>query len=179
MEHFPVFMNVSGRVILVCGEGRHAEEKLERLRPFDACVRWIPQGLGEEELLNWDPVFVVTASTPEENRRIAALCRAHRIPVNAVDQRDSCDFYFPAMAVGRNYCAAICTDGKSPAVAAELRARMEEQIPEDLDGILDWLQSLRGRVNRQTLCAAARNAMNLGRPLSDLELEKIVAESTK
>ena len=36
MNYFPMFMDIKGREVLICGGGAHALEKIERLKPFGA-----------------------------------------------------------------------------------------------------------------------------------------------
>ena len=65
------------------------------------------------------------AATDEEalNGRIAEYCQAAHIPVNVVDDREKCTFFFPALVKEGALTVGISTDGKSPAAASWLRGR--------------------------------------------------------
>ncbi|MBQ9991152.1 MAG: hypothetical protein IJP31_09480 [Lachnospiraceae bacterium] len=87
------------------------------------------------------PFFVIAADEDrEENRRIALLCRKKGILVNAVDDGEYCDFIFPALIARGSFSLGICTGGASPATGVLLKKRMEKQIPENIEEILDFLQ---------------------------------------
>lgn len=199
MKYFPMFMELEGREVLVCGGGRHGVEKVERLMPFGARIRVISETVSEEmerqegivivrrrfEEADLDPcpAFVVAAQGREENERIAGICRRRHIPVNAVDMQDLCDFIFPAMIVSGRLCVGISTGGASPAAAVELKRRMAGQIPDNVDQILDWMADLRERVrgsipDREDQRAAFRSmverSFRAGRPLREEELRDIL-----
>ena len=193
MNYFPLFMNVQGCEIFLCGS--HALEKLPVLRPFGVGITLfcdsVPQELTDEyqmEIvsrpmtesdLGRRPAFVVTAQSEEEDRRIAELCREQNIPVNAVDRPALCSFIFPSLITRDNLCVAISTGGASPAAAVELKHRVEALLPEEMDAILDWACTKRAeiyeqvphrRLARELVCRSVRCAMEKGRPLTEEEM---------
>ena len=62
--------------------------------------------------------FVITATGDRGvNRHISQLCRQRHIPCNAVDDPESCTFFFPAIVTEGDVCIGISTSGKSPTLA--------------------------------------------------------------
>ena len=144
MALFLFFVNIEGARGLIIGTGKHAEEKIQRLQPYGPCLTIIPEGKFKESDLEPVPAFVIAAGDDrEENHRISALCRERRIPVNVVDDQEYCDFIFPSLISHGNLSVGICTNGASPAAGVLLKRKIEEQIPENMEEILNFLQEVR------------------------------------
>ena len=144
MALFPFFINIEGKEGFIIGTGKHAQEKIKRLEPYGPKLRVIPEGEFSEKDLESMPAFVVVAGEDvEENHRIANLCKEKRILVNVVDDLEYCDFVFPSLISHGNLSVGICTNGASPATGVLLKRKMEEQIPDNIEEILDFLQSVR------------------------------------
>lgn len=201
MKYFPMFMEVQGKLVLVCGGGRHAFEKIQRLKPFGVMIRVISSHISplldsvenitvlkrsfSERDLTEDPVFVIAAEDPDENKRIVSVCRTRHIPVNAVDQPEDCDFIFPSLFATDRLCIAVSTGGASPTTAMALRDRFVQEVPDRIDDILFWLISirehLRSTVNstdtqRRILRRLVQEVLALGRPLTSAESEAILSQ---
>ncbi|MGN0349607.1 MAG: bifunctional precorrin-2 dehydrogenase/sirohydrochlorin ferrochelatase [Roseburia sp.] len=160
MTLFPFFVNLEGREGLIVGGGKHALDKVKRLLPYGARLRLVAPEFREElagnpnlklthrgfreEDLDTCPDFVIAAGEDmQENRRISELCRERGIPVNVVDDRDFCDFVFPALIAHGNLSIGICTDGASPATGVLLKREIEALVPDQIEEILDFLQEKR------------------------------------
>ena len=172
MAHFPMFLELKDRVVLLVGNGPECDYRWNKLQGFGAEI------LRLEKLTEADfeknPALVVAGDLPmEENQRIHDLCKARNIPLNVVDVPPLCTVYFPAMIRRGDLMVAIGTEGKSPATAVVLKRRIEQEIPDRCGEILDWLGSLRGRCGKAVLKAAAQKAFELDRPLSDEELAEL------
>ncbi len=163
MALFPFFMNIEGAQGLIVGGGKHALEKIERLRPYGPKLRVIAAEFRDEILanpeltlirrpfedgdLNPAPAFVIVAGDDvEENRRISALCKERHILVNVVDDQEYCDFIFPSLISCGNLSIGICTNGASPSTGVLLKRKIQSQIPENMEEILDFLQSKRPEI---------------------------------
>ena len=197
MNFFPLFTNVQDGEVFLCGAD--ALEKLPVLRPFGMRLRLfcenvpcdgagldplpeiVPRPL-EESDLDSRPCFVVTAQSEAEDGRIAALCRGRNIPVNAVDRPELCSFIFPSLITRDKLCVAISTGGASPAAAVELKRRIAEILPAEMDEILDWACARRGeiyarvsdrRLAREIVCRSVQQAMEKGRVLTEEEMEAL------
>lgn len=204
MEYFPMFLDIENKPVLICGSSRHALEKIHRLAPYRPRITLIapaptpelkaltditlaPHRFCEADLA-CHPVFVVTAESPEENRRISQICRAHHIPVNAVDQQEDCDFLFPALLKAGPLSAGISTSGASPTAAMELRDQFRELVPTNIEEILAWLLPTRAQIfaqvgdkplQRTILRAVVQETFTRNRPLTDEELSTILSEKSK
>src|SRR5262245_21001521 len=101
-ELLPLFLNLTGRQVVLVGGGRVAAGKLQQLVAAGARVRVIAPGISpaivarrsaDIELIRREFVasdlddvwLVVAASTPGANREVAAAAERRRVFVNAVD----------------------------------------------------------------------------------------------
>lgn len=163
MTLFPFFMNIEGAKAILTGGGKHALEKIERLKPYGPKLHVIaPEFLQEieenpelelsyrnfeESDLDSMPAFVIVAGEDaEENHKIAALCRARRILVNVVDDQEYCDFIFPSLIAHGSLSVGICTNGASPSTGVLLKRKIQQQIPDNIEEILDFLQEKRSQI---------------------------------
>lgn len=169
MPRFPLSIDLTEQPVLLIGHGPMAEEKFKKLQPFGADIRRLDR-LTAEHLLPRPALVIVADGSPEEKERSSALCREHHIPVNVVDAPALCTFFFPALTTRGDVTISVSTDGKSPAAAAILRKTIEETLPENLEEILTWTQTLRGQLPRETLRQAIAQAFTQNRPLTEEEI---------
>jgi siroheme synthase-like protein len=139
---------------LVAGGGKTALHKVKKLLPFgvNLCVvaprvcrellelsrvneeeqvhnlRLICRAFQDDDICGMD---MVIAATDDEslNYHIFELCKQKRLPVNVVDRKDACSFIFPAMIQQRDMLVSVSTGGESPAGAAYVKRRIQEQLP--------------------------------------------------
>jgi precorrin-2 dehydrogenase/sirohydrochlorin ferrochelatase len=92
-----------------------------------------------------DGAHIVIASTDDTavNERIAADCRARRIPVNVVDVTPLCEFIVPAIIEKGSIQIAISTGGRSPAIARTLKEDLQRMIGPEYAEMNDVLATLR------------------------------------
>lgn len=144
MALFPFFVNIENQTGLMIGTGKHAQEKIEKLKLYGPKLMVIKEEEFQESLLDILPAFVIVAGeNVEQNHKIAEMCRARRILVNVVDDQEYCDFIFPSLISNGNLSVGICTNGASPATGVLLKRKIEAQIPEHMEEILDFLQKKR------------------------------------
>lgn len=203
MALFPLFIELSGRRVLIVGGGRLALHKAKMLSPYGAELTAVaPKFCTELEAMEgltltrraFEPgdvegTEIVIAATDERdvNHAVSALCRERGIPVNVVDELSECSFVFPALLRRGALSAGVTTAGCSPTAAAWARDRLDEALPEGFEGIVAWLGSLRtelkARIPEQRRRSALFRrlfelAMERGGPLSREELEaELEAES--
>lgn len=165
MGYFPFFMDIEGRKGVIVGGGPVAARKAEKLLAFGPRLSVIAARFGEElrgierrypiSLLEKDyeagdlegAAFVIAATDDGVlNGEIADWCRARNTPVNVVDDREKCTFFFPALVKEGPLTVGISTDGKGPAAAAYLRGRVERCLPEGIGAVIDLLGQLRPEV---------------------------------
>jgi uroporphyrin-III C-methyltransferase/precorrin-2 dehydrogenase/sirohydrochlorin ferrochelatase len=127
MRHFPIFMDLQGRPVLVLGRGEVAERKAEPLRRAGAEVR-IAHAF-DEALLD-GCVLAVGADAPEDDLRALFAAASRRgIPVNTVDRPELCSFITPSIIDRDPITIAVSSSGTAPVLARLLRARIEALIP--------------------------------------------------
>ncbi|WP_295752072.1 siroheme synthase CysG [uncultured Oscillibacter sp.] len=174
MAYFPFFIDLEGREGLIVGGGAVAARKARKLLPYGPRLTVAaPEIAPEIEALPgvtplrraFQPAmlagkFFVIAATDSRgtNRTVAALCRERGIPVNTADDREGCDFLFPALVKRGELSVGVSTAGASPSAAAWVKRRVEERIPEDFGDMLAYLASLRPQVRARVPEEGARSA---------------------
>lgn len=162
MALFPMFVELSGKNVLIVGGGSVAMRKCEKLAPYGAVLtavsaRFQPRFISLEGVkllfrafepgdLDGRDMVIAATDDSELNRRVAALCREKGIPVNVVDDADECSFVFPALTLRGRLSAGFCTGGASPTASAYFRDRFDEILPEATEEILDFMADIRPRV---------------------------------
>ncbi|THH10274.1 hypothetical protein EW145_g1439 [Phellinidium pouzarii] len=103
---------------------------------------------GDEDLVGIDMVLTAIDDV-EWSRRICALCREHRIPVNVADIPPSCDFYFGSQIRKGPLQIMISTNGNGPKLANLLKTRIEQCLPEKVDRAIENVGILRGKLRQR------------------------------
>lgn len=203
MPFFPMFIDLKDKPVLIVGGGTVALRKLQKLSPYGvrptvAAPEILPEiadfpgvKLKQKDFTVSDlqprPALVIAATDNKTvNRRVSLLCRKRHIPVNVVDNPALCSFLFPALVQRGAFSAGISTGGASPTAAAYFRERIQELLPDGLEELLTWLESLRPLVKAavpeqnkrgaifQKLFAAG---MAKGTPLTQTETEKYIGSA--
>ena len=162
MQHFPVFLRVSGKRIVVSGAGRAAVAKLRLLLKTEARIAVFGSN-PDPELLAWHradrlnhavrPVeagdlksaalLYCASGDAAEDARAAAIGRGNGIPVSIVDNLQDSDFITPAIVDRDPVTVAIGTEGAAPVLARNLRAAFETQLPASLGALARIGQAFR------------------------------------
>lgn len=123
---FPLFIDLSGKKILIFGGGHVALRRATALVPFGADLTVIaPEVLPEFTTIpclihrrvyrpgEIGDAFLVLAATddPEVNHTIATEAKGKALPVNNASNRHDCDFYFPALVVTDHLTVGITGTG--------------------------------------------------------------------
>lgn len=145
--YHPVFLDLDGAPCLVVGGGAIALRKARSLRRAGARVTVVsPRFRPAFRRLKVRRVarrfraadatgmtLVVSATGDDRaDRAVHRACRTRRIPVNVVDVPELCTFIAPSVVRRGPVTIAISTGGASPALAKELRRRLERMFPESL-----------------------------------------------
>lgn len=166
MKYFPFMVEITGKRCLVAGGGKIACHKVKLLLSYAVEIQIIAKEISSElsaiakenpllslvqkeiEPSDLDGADFVIAATDKAplNQKIAMWCREKKIPVNAVDQKEDCDFIFPAMIQKGDVLVTVSTGGSSPAAAAYLKNRIEECIPEYFGEMVETLGSYREEI---------------------------------
>jgi siroheme synthase-like protein len=159
---YPVNLLVRGRKVVVVGAGRIAARKIEPLLEGGAEVLVVAPSIGEEvrgwadagrctvvvrgfEPADLDGAWLALTATddPAVNQAVFAAAEDRRIWANSADDPDNCSFTLMSVVRRSDLVLAIGTGGRSPALAAHLRRRLEEEIGPEYGTLLDLLSEAR------------------------------------
>ncbi|QKV18831.1 siroheme synthase CysG [Oricola thermophila] len=164
MRHFPIFLDLSGRHVIVSGAGDCAVSKLRLLLKTEASItvfdsspspqveKWAAEGrvtLSRHPIRHGDAngaaLLYAANDDADEDARAAEIGRQAGVPVNIVDNLEDSEFITPAIVDRDPVTIAIGTEGSAPVLARRIKAELEERLPASL-GILARIgRSFRGR----------------------------------
>ena len=102
-------------------------------------------------------VIVVAASGLRHvDDGVAQAARGARALVNVVDRAEACDFILPSVLRRGDLQIAVSTGGRSPALAREIRRRLEDHFDEDCGAVIAWAGRTRARVIKSGRTDAGR-----------------------
>ena len=172
MEYFPFYMDIENVRCLVVGGGKTALHKINVLLPFKPVITvTAPEICGEilkipgietrergfEERDLDDVKFVISATNDSSlNRRIYELCLERNIPINSVDDKQSCTFIFPAIVKKKSVTAAVSTGGKSPAGARFLKLLIDDALDDNALNAVEILGEYREKIQSSLSSADKR-----------------------
>lgn len=197
MAYFPMFVELSGSRVLIVGGGKVALRKAYKLLPYGADITVVAPDICREleelsgvhivkesfsdDMLNSCDMVIAATDDRELNARISKLCGEAKIPVNAVDDAELCSFLFPCLVKKGELSIGISTGGASPTAAISFKEKIEELVPEGIDGILEYLGDIRAEVKELFPDEALRSrifrelfnrCITAGRPLTDVETKE-------
>jgi len=151
MDHFPIFVALAGRRVVLSGGGEAALAKLRLLLKTTAHITvFAPEA--DAQILTWaatgklrhvarpiapgDALCAVLAYAADEDNdadaRTAAIARADGAMVNIVDNLSGSQFITPAIVDRDPVTIAIGTEGAAPVLARAIKADLEAQLPASL-----------------------------------------------
>lgn len=148
MEQLPIFLNLSGRTVVLVGEGEAADAKARLI--VRAGGRIVPE---------WEEgaaIAFVALDDDEQARAAARALRARGLLVNVVDRPDLCDFTTPAIVDRAPVTIAIGTGGASAGLAKAVRQRIEALLPARLGALASALHAARDAMKARWPAAADR-----------------------
>lgn len=180
MQHFPIFLAVAGRRIVLSGGGGAAVSKLRLLlkteahltvfaeAPAPEIVAWAEAGRLALRRRRMEPgdalcaaLFYAADEDEAEDARTAAIAHRDGALVNVVDDLERSQFITPAIVDRDPVTVAIGTEGAAPVLARAIKADLEARLPASL-GVL-------ARVGKTFRRAA--EALPFGRPRRDFWAE--------
>lgn len=135
MEQLPIFLNLSGRTVVLVGDGEAADAKARLI--VRAGGRIVPA---------WEDgatIAFVALDDEDEARAAAQALRACGLLVNVVDRPALCDFTTPAIVDRAPMTIAIGTGGASAGLAKAVRQRIEALLPARLGALAAALHAAR------------------------------------
>jgi siroheme synthase-like protein len=166
---FPIFVKLEELKLLIVGGGNIGLEKLQtvlqnspstpitlvapdiipairELAEQHPNIRLLERPYHQHDLEPAD-IAIVAVNDRALSEIIARQARTKGILVNVADTPDLCDFYLGSVVRRGNLKIAISTNGKSPTVAKRLKEEIGNMIPDELDAVLDDMQTIRTHLN--------------------------------
>ena len=148
MRHFPIFLDLAERRVVVCGGGETALAKLRLLIRTEARLAvfapapapeieqlaaagrltLVHRALGPGDAAGAALLYAAN-DDPAEDARVAALARSEGALVNIVDNLEASAFLTPAIVDRDPVTVAIGTQGTAPVLARILKADLEARLP--------------------------------------------------
>jgi len=165
---FPVFLKLESLSVLVVGGGKIGLEKLSALlsNAPETNIKLVSINIShdirnlaadypnielkERVFLPADAddrdIVIVAIDDKKESARIREIVKAKNKLVNVADKPELCDFYMGSIVQKGNLKIGISTNGKSPTVAKRLKDLFNELFPEEIDDLLDNMESIRSKL---------------------------------
>ena len=166
MDYLPIFLDIRGKPCLVVGGGEVAARKVQLLHRAGGQITVIapelaqtltglraagdithlPREFEDTDVDQGYHLVIAATDRPETNRRVSALARECRLPVNVVDHPEECSFIVPSIVDRSPVVVAVSTGGASPVLARLIRARLESLIPAGYGRLAEICARYRDRV---------------------------------
>jgi precorrin-2 dehydrogenase/sirohydrochlorin ferrochelatase len=170
--YYPVFLDLTGRPVLVVGGGPVAEGKVAGLLAAGANVTvvspivtprlagWaaagriehLPRAYRDGDLAGRRLALVATGD-PAVSGAVAAEGRDRGVWVNAADEPARCDVILPAVIRRGRLVVAVSTGGASPAAARAIREELERHLTEDHAMLVELAADAREDMRRRAVSA--------------------------
>ena len=162
---FPIFLKLENLSVLIVGGGKIGLEKLSAIlsNSPETDIKIVSITISEEvrnlaanypnielkervflplDVDNRD-VVIIAIDDKKESKRIRDIVKEKKKLVNVADKPELCDFYMGSIVQKGNLKIGISTNGKSPTIAKRLKDLFNELLPEEIDELLDNMQSVR------------------------------------
>lgn len=175
---YPLFAQLAGRFVLVVGGGPVAARKANALLACGAGVIVIAPELNKTLQRQatagrirhaaaaftpeWlDEVWLVIAATDDRdlNRRVSQAAEERKLWVNVVDDGELSSFHVPAIVRRGPLAIAISSAGQAPALARNVRARLEASLDDSFDRLAQLLARYRQRIRQRFRDIKARRSV--------------------
>jgi precorrin-2 dehydrogenase len=174
-DYFPAFLDLRGRRCLVVGGGEIGERKTHALLDCGARVTIVSPSVTTRlaalatsgrlvhrarPFRRSDPrgcaLAVAATGDPRVDRVVAAAARRWRALVNVVDRPQHCDFIVPAVLRRGELQIAVSTGGRSPAIAREIRRRLERFFGPEYGELISRAGEARNRARAKARTSVER-----------------------
>ncbi len=192
MAKYPIFLELSGRRVVVVGGGVVAVRKAQALLAAGARLVVVAERIDNmptalcrnknAELIKSkyskdylaEAVLAIAATNNHKlNRRIYKDCQELEVLCNVVDEPELCDFFVPAVVKRGDLQIAVGTEGHCPAYAGHIRKKLEEIFTEKHGQFLAELETLRKQIIEGVSEPSGRKAL-LGKLADDKSFEYFV-----
>ncbi|MEM6589156.1 MAG: siroheme synthase CysG [Pseudomonadota bacterium] len=151
MKHFPIFVALEGKRVVLSGGGEAAVAKLRLILKTEAQVSVFAEE-ADQEILDWAEegrltyipraletgdvvgatLFYAADEDEFEDARTSTIARVEGALANIVDNLQDSQFITPAIVDRDPVTVAIGTEGAAPVLARAIKADIEEQLPSTL-----------------------------------------------
>jgi precorrin-2 dehydrogenase/sirohydrochlorin ferrochelatase len=168
MKYYPVHLDIKNRKCLVVGGGAVGTRKVKTLLACGAKVAVISPKptqqltkLASEGAItltqrpyrsaDLDGTFLVIGATDDEslNQQISNDAAQTHTLCNIADRPQACNFILPSIIRRGDLVITISTSGKSPALAKQLRQKLEAQFGKEYAELLLLMGAIRKRLLNQ------------------------------
>ena len=176
MKHFPIFLAVEGRRIVLAGGGDAALAKLRLLLKTEANITVIAKDAAPE-IHAWAAegkltliprameagdamcavLFYAADEDETEDARTAAIAHRDGALVNIVDNLGDSQFITPAIVDRDPVTIAIGTEGAAPVLARAIKKDLEERLPASLGTLARIGKGFRAMAEKLPFGVARRN----------------------
>ncbi len=176
MKTFPMFLQMSDRLVVIAGGGEQAAQKARLMLKTEARLRLVAGAL-EPELAglvvrgraeHWPGdsagafagaalVFIATGDAAQD-AALHAQAKAAGCLVNVVDRPDLCDALTPSIVDRDPVVVAIGTEGNAPVLGRQIKTAIEAMLEPNLGGLAALAGRMRGAV-AQAVPQAGRRAL--------------------
>lgn len=129
-------------------------------------LTWLPRPFADDDILTLgrasvdrvvDAVFLTStaAADADFSRRVSALCRRHRVPVNVVDAPALCTFALLSTHVDGPLQIGVTTNGRGCKLASRIRREVAAALPPGLGAACARLGDVRRRIQEEDRRLAA------------------------
>ena len=169
MKYYPIHLDIKNRNCLIVGGGAVGTRKVNTLLECGARVIVVspdptPQlaRLASEESITLKKrayrsddlggMFLVIGATDDEtlNRQISNDAERAHILCNIVDRPEVCNFILPSIVRRGDLVITISTSGKSPALAKQLRQKLETQFGREYADFVLLMGAIRQKLLSQS-----------------------------
>lgn len=188
--YLPISLNLDGRECLVLGGGPIALAKLKPLLAAGATVYLaaknpiaeLKQLLADKKIASTPLPFnaeafggallaIDSGEEPDHSEALRTLARSHNILLNSVDQPEHCNYFTPAIIRRGPLKIAFSTGGAAPALARNLRQKLERLLPHRVGELVENARKWRSHIQNQLPADAQKSLWN--RLFSDEQVARL------
>lgn len=162
MTKYPIFLNLSGKRVVLIGGGVVAARKAQTILASGAHLVIAAEAVDDilidicrntnvkliksrysKDYLSGAVLAIAATNDCELNKQVYKDCQELSILCNVVDVPELCDFFVPAVAKRGNLQIVVGTEGDCPAYAKHLRKKLERIFTEKHGEFLAELKTIR------------------------------------
>lgn len=185
MAKYPIFLELTGRRVVLIGGGAVAVRKAQALLAAGARLVVVAEKVNDvltdlctdsaaklirsrysKDYLAGAVLAIAATNNRQLNRRIYEDCQELEVLCNVVDQPELCDFFVPAVLKRGDLQIAVGTEGNCPAYAGHIKKKLEQAFTKTHGEFLAEVEALRKRIIEDVPDAADRKAL-LGKLVDD------------